>query len=1311
MKRNTFFKTMITLITLIFFTSKTYTQCSELIFSDEFSGNSVDLSKWSFDNGDGCPTLCGWGNAEEQWYRPENTTVQNGNLVITTKNEAFGGKQYTSSKLITSGKFNSKYGRYEASIKLPSAGGIWPAFWMLPEQSNWPFTGEIDIMEAEHKNPTTIGGTVHYSNGEWQYNGREYNAGLDLSAGFHEYAVEWEPNEIRWYVDDQLYHTVTPANTVDPWPFADGDWYIILNVAVGGVGTPFTGNIPPIPADYPTQMEVDYVRVYSGAFNTQLTGDNRVYEGEINKTYSITATNGASYNWSVPNGASIISGQGTNSILVNWGTTGGDVKVNVNVPNCGENEYKMSVSVNPEQILEFVYDDFEGNRKLTYTSKTDGILTQSVANPEPNSVNNSSTVGKYVRATGAQYDGVYMTTSDIGNALEYTSKEKTIWMDVYSDAPIGTEFMLQIENGTLSAGDWPSGRHSRYRAKTTTKNQWETLEFELVDRPDTSVGALEVDQLVLLIDPDSYTGHTVYIDNIRKMDAPDAVLLEEVIIANYDGINQLTNFFQNGVYTENVTNPGSNSINNSTNAAKYVRGSTETYDVVSFNTAAIENSGPFIRGEHIFFMDVYTAAPAGTEISLSLENQANSENDFPAGRNSQFSGVVKEQNTWHTIAFSYSSAPDAGTSNFSINEISILFDPGSNTSETYYFDNFRYGITKLPPSYKFSEMIQDYNGSDNLALNSTTTGAYTANIGNPEANTINGSSQAGRYERDSSELYDVLFFDTNFINDASAYVSEEKRFAMDVYTSAPVGTIISWQLEASYLSNPSNYPAGRHSVYQAAVKEQNSWHSLEFVLTSTPDLIVTDAQIDTVVFLFGPNTSSGDVFYIDNLRSLTKEIASQTPILTSIVVNPQNVIINQGQTEQFDAQGFDQNGDTYETSFTWTTTGGSIDSNGIYTGSTTGIHTIIATSGSVSGSTSISVNENTGSYVTIPGVIEAEDYKEGGAGVGYYDTSTGNTGGAYRQEDVDIENTGDTTGMYNVGWVESGEWLAYTIDASASSDVYDVNFRIASPNGNGKFHLELDGVSITEVISVPNTNGWQNYETITINNILISSGIHELRIVFDAAGLNINYTEFKASSDTTGGGTGCSGSADNGDYAYEVSVETVNPTLTFVPEITGMGSTVCILYYSTSETGPYPGYIVTPNVPFQINANQGEQIYFYYTYSLPTGGENNTATAKHNFTVGNCNTSRLTNFGGDNLESEILVFPNPVLNTMQIKLSHTHDYYQMRIFDMQGKTIVDQPISIKDLSINLDMSSYETGLYFLKFYGASTVQNIKFLKK
>ncbi|UOB16790.1 family 16 glycosylhydrolase [Abyssalbus ytuae] len=1276
-----------------------YSQCSELIFEDDFTGSSVDLQKWEFDNGDGCPTLCGWGNAEEQYYRAENTTIENGNLVITTKYENFGGKAYTSSKLVSTDTYNSKFGRYEASIKLPSAGGIWPAFWLLPENGNWPNTGEIDIMEAQHKNPHSVGGTVHYYNGGHQFNGREYNAGLDLSEGFHEYAIEWEPDEIRWYVDDTLYHTVTRANTVDPWPFDEGEWYIILNVAVGGTGTPYTGYVSPTPADYPTQMLVDYVRVYSGTFNTQISGDNKVYQGETGKVYNITPIDGASYNWSVPAGASIVSGQGTNSVTINWGNTGGDVKAVVSVPGCGDNEFKMSVSVNTPKTLEFIFEDFENNRNISYSDKTDGTLTQSINNPGPNTVNNSSVTGQYIRATGAQYDGLYMLSQNIGNALEYVSGEKSVWLDVYSDAPIGTEFMLQIENSTLSSGDWPAGRHSRYSARTTTQNQWETLEFELVDRPDTGVGALDVDQFVLLIQPDSYTGHTVYIDNLRKMDAPDAVLLDEVMIADFDGTNNLTLFFENGEFSADVANPSPNSVNNSANVGQYIRGSFELYDVVSFSTNIIENTGPFIEGDNIFYMDIYTSAPVGTEISLSLENQVASSNDYPSGRNSQYTSVVKEQNAWHTIAFTYASSPDGATSNLSVDEISILFNPNSNTSETYYFDNFRYGVTKLPPVYEFSAMIQDYDGTNNLSLNSTTTGVYNANISNPSANSVNSSANVAQYLRDNTELYDVLFFNTSYITDASAYVAGEKRFAMDVYTSAPAGTIISWQLEAGSVSTPENYPAGRHSIYQAAVKEQNTWHTLEFVLVSTPDLVVSDDQIDNVVLLFDPGKESGDTFYIDNLRILNKQTEQEEPVLTSINVTPLSSSIQAGQSQQFSAQGYDQFGNAINVDYTWSATGGNIDQNGLFTSSSDGSFTVTSSNGEISGSAQIIVNTVTNAS-PLPGKIEAEDYKDGGEGTGYHDVDAGNTGGAYKNDDVDIEVTGDESGDYNVGWIEAGEWLAYDINATATSQTYDIEFRIASPSGDGSFHLELDGASVTDVINVTATGGWQSYTTVTVNNIYINSGLHELRIVFDSSGLNLNYIEFSEHTDANGGeDDSCSGIAENGHYSYSISSDTDNPTITFIPEISGTGDSVCILYYGTSATGPYPGYMVTPNVPYQINAVQGEQVYFYYTYSLASGGENNTAATPHTFIVGNCGNTK-SSLSSKTVNPQepvnVVIHPNPVEDKLNIYANNGFDNF--RLYNLSGKLIKTGKLSGNQPLIQLDFTNYEKGVYILKLF-------------
>ena len=242
----------------------------KLVWSDEFSGadgSQVDSSKWVMETGGN-----GWGNDELEYYtaRPENSFQQGGNLVIKAVQEKFTGsdsvtRDYTSARLKTQGKFAQKYGRFEARIKIPRGQGIWPAFWMLGDdidKKGWPKCGEIDIMENIGKEPSTVHGTIH---------GPGYSGGAGISApyaladdqrfadDFHVYAVEWEKKAIRFYVDDHLYATRTPAELPKGTKWVYGHpFFVILNVAVGG-GWP--GN-PDSSSVFPQIMLVDYVRVY-----------------------------------------------------------------------------------------------------------------------------------------------------------------------------------------------------------------------------------------------------------------------------------------------------------------------------------------------------------------------------------------------------------------------------------------------------------------------------------------------------------------------------------------------------------------------------------------------------------------------------------------------------------------------------------------------------------------------------------------------------------------------------------------------------------------------------------------------------------------------------------------------------------------------------------------------------------------------------------------------------------------------------------------------------------------------------------------
>jgi beta-glucanase (GH16 family) len=241
-----------------------------MVWSDEFNGpngSAVDSSKWSFDIGGN-----GWGNNELETYtsRTANADLEGGRLAIKTLKETFTGpdnitRNYTSARLLTKNKFSQAYGRFEARIRIPYGQGIWPAFWMLGDNidtAGWPNCGEIDIMENIGKEPSIVHGTFHgpgYSGGKGVSAAHTLPGGKKFSDDFHTFAVEWEPNVIRFYVDGLLYKTRTPADLPagTSWVF-DRPFFIILNVAVGG-GWP--GN-PDATTVFPQRMLVDYVRVY-----------------------------------------------------------------------------------------------------------------------------------------------------------------------------------------------------------------------------------------------------------------------------------------------------------------------------------------------------------------------------------------------------------------------------------------------------------------------------------------------------------------------------------------------------------------------------------------------------------------------------------------------------------------------------------------------------------------------------------------------------------------------------------------------------------------------------------------------------------------------------------------------------------------------------------------------------------------------------------------------------------------------------------------------------------------------------------------
>jgi beta-glucanase (GH16 family) len=234
---------------------------NNLVWSNEFNDYN-DLSNWEILTG----SNYGWGNNELEYYTANNIYIENSNLNIVAKKEDYESSHYTSARLFS--YYSFLYGRIEARIKIPKGFGIWNAFWLFPRTSiysNWPSSGEIDIMESVNE-MNIIFGTIHYGNEFFHDNSNCQTTNfLDYSNNYHIYAVEWEEYEIRWYIDDQLFCSKNNwwNNFPYPAPF-NQNFNIVLNIAVGG-------NMPGFYIDdnlFPHVMSIDYIRVYQTEYQT-----------------------------------------------------------------------------------------------------------------------------------------------------------------------------------------------------------------------------------------------------------------------------------------------------------------------------------------------------------------------------------------------------------------------------------------------------------------------------------------------------------------------------------------------------------------------------------------------------------------------------------------------------------------------------------------------------------------------------------------------------------------------------------------------------------------------------------------------------------------------------------------------------------------------------------------------------------------------------------------------------------------------------------------------------------------------------------
>ncbi|MFC2090047.1 family 16 glycosylhydrolase [Bacteroidota bacterium] len=307
-------------------------QCYELLWAEEFNYRGLpDPNTWNQETGGD-----GFGNNEAQYYTlndTDNVYVNDSILIITALNEEYGNRSYTSARITTRENITFQYGRIEARIKLPYGQGIWPAFWIMGAnigEVGWPACGETDIMEmvGGEDSDNRVHGTVH-----WEHSGdhASYGGPYTLDSGifadtFHIFSVEWSPEYIRWYVDNEQYHVIDIRGS-ELSEFHQ-DFFIILNLAVGG-------NWPGYPDEttvFPQTLEVDYIRIYkkpSYIENFEISGDDVVAQNNASGSYSLPEIPGFDYSWDVTGDVSILNGQGTNEIELDWACNSDTVKAEI----------------------------------------------------------------------------------------------------------------------------------------------------------------------------------------------------------------------------------------------------------------------------------------------------------------------------------------------------------------------------------------------------------------------------------------------------------------------------------------------------------------------------------------------------------------------------------------------------------------------------------------------------------------------------------------------------------------------------------------------------------------------------------------------------------------------------------------------------------------------------------------------------------------------------------------------------------------------------------------------------------------------
>ena len=621
-----------------------YGQCEILLWEDDFESENTQPVSWNMERDDS-----GGGNDELQFYtrRDTNVYIENGKLILRALEEEYGGHNYTSGKVTTRGVADWRYGRMEARIKLPEGQGIWPAFWMMPSENKygtWPNSGEIDIMELIGSEPATVYGTIHYGP-PWNYSNGMYQLPEGtFSQAYHDFSLEWTADSMKWYVDDQLYSTKSKDDLSRPeqWQVFQERFYLILNLAVGGN---WPGN-PDETTVFPQKMEIEHVRVYGDPGNQEIIAMDSAYPRAEGVRYSFTDIPGAVFNWSVPEGAVIASGQGTHSILVDWGCNPGDITLEVSNLDCGNQHYTLPVEFaslrveGPGQLFPLseavfhapelsgtTYDwSFPGDAELL-SSASDSITLRWGC-----SEGRVKLVAENTCATLSDSISITLKEPAISGPATVAENSINIW---YSVDPVpSSTFTWSVPPDASITGGQGSDSIS--------------VEF------GTEAGTVSVE-----ISNQCYT---------RSLDLPVRIT-DTILLADYETTSPLFEVFSDTEF-EIVENPAPDEVNNSGHVGKTFKSEVAwagIYTDLGYNLDMTRHKQ--------FRMSVL--GPKNATILFKLED-----NDEGIAEFREVPAEYTDAGQWQQLEFIF---PDAETDVF--DRITLFFDFGSEDTNFFYFDN------------------------------------------------------------------------------------------------------------------------------------------------------------------------------------------------------------------------------------------------------------------------------------------------------------------------------------------------------------------------------------------------------------------------------------------------------------------------------------------------------------------------------------------------------------------------------------------------------------------------------------------------